>query len=85
MRYAVRNIRYETFRHPSPVTKPSVTYCAECEALRAEAKHLKLELAKAHGGRPPAGDKAMTSAERMKKLRASEASCVFGCRRHPLR
>jgi hypothetical protein len=41
---------------------------AECEALRAEVKTLKLALAQSHGGKP----KALTAAERMRKMRAAK-------------
>jgi hypothetical protein len=55
---------------PVTVTKPSVTVCAECEALRAEVVILKRKLAEAHGGRKPVGDAALSAADRMRKMRA---------------
>jgi hypothetical protein len=70
----------------TPVTKASVTRCANCSVLKAEVDaqaaeiaQLKRALAKKHGeeagkgGRKPIGEKAMSPAERMKAMRERRA------------
>jgi hypothetical protein len=60
-----------------PATKASVTGERQrCAELEAEVKHLKRLIAEQgvkRVGRPPLGDKAMSGAERVRRMRAKRA------------